>query len=74
MSAKEERPLPNEWEIVQLGQLCDIQGGYAFKSKEYQSSGIPLLRISNIYNGGVSFDEKRPLLMIHWHLSSQIIS
>lgn len=38
-----------EWEEVKLGEVLDIQGGYAFKSKEYlKKGGIPIIRISNI--------------------------
>lgn len=43
------------WEIVKLGEVCDVIGGYAFKSENYKNIGIPLLRISNIVDGEVSF-------------------
>jgi len=39
-----------EWEKVQLGDVCKIQGGFAFKSELFQESGIPVIRISNISN------------------------
>jgi type I restriction enzyme S subunit len=40
-----------------VGEICLIQGGYAFKSGDYKNSGVPLLRISNINNLKVSFDK-----------------
>ena len=40
--------LPEGWVHTMLGEVCSIQGGFAFKSKDYLGKGIPLLRISNI--------------------------
>jgi type I restriction enzyme S subunit len=47
--------LPEGWAWARLGELCFVQGGFAFKSRDYRQSGVPLLRISNIVNGKVSF-------------------
>ncbi|WP_051315900.1 restriction endonuclease subunit S [Algoriphagus vanfongensis] len=38
------------WEIKKLGEVCDFQNGFAFKSKTYKESGLPILRITNIQN------------------------
>jgi type I restriction enzyme S subunit len=38
-----------------FGSICRVQGGYAFKSTEYKTQGIPLVRISNLIDGKVSF-------------------
>ena len=43
--------------FVPLSSICEIGNGYAFKSEDFLSKGIPLLRISNIENQHVSFDE-----------------
>jgi len=43
---------------VQLNQVCKILNGYAFKSEEYQTEGVPLLRISNFDGGDVVVDDK----------------
>ena len=40
--------LPRSWVWTQFGIICEIKGGFAFKSKDYQEKGIPLVRISNI--------------------------
>ena len=45
------------WEMVKLSDVCDVLGGYAFKSENFKNEGIPLLRISNIFDGEVSFKE-----------------
>lgn len=38
------------WEIKKLGEVCDFQNGFAFKSKTYKETGLPILRITNIQN------------------------
>ena len=48
--------LPEGYVWASFGQLCRVQGGFAFKSKDYQSEGIALIRISNMVNGRVSLD------------------
>lgn len=45
------------WEMKKLGEVCDFQNGFAFKSSTYKSAGTPLLRIRNIQNNIIS-DEK----------------
>ncbi|EJI1280339.1 restriction endonuclease subunit S [Vibrio vulnificus] len=46
--------LPEGWEWKSLGDLVEFKNGYAFKSNVFSDSGIPILRISNIQNGGIS--------------------
>lgn len=43
--------------MVELEQVCVIKNGYAFKSEEYKTEGVPLLRISNFNDGDVYVDE-----------------
>ena len=38
------------WKVVKLGDVCDLQNGFAFKSKLFKDKGLPILRISNIQN------------------------
>lgn len=47
--------LPRGWEWNDLGAVADFKNGFAFKSKDFVATGIPLLRISNIQSGGISF-------------------
>ena len=42
----------DEWETVRLGDVCDIQYGFAFDSKQFsESSGTPLIRIRDVVRG-----------------------
>jgi type I restriction enzyme S subunit len=38
------------WKTVELGTVCDLQNGFAFKSNLFSADGLPILRISNIKN------------------------
>jgi type I restriction enzyme S subunit len=42
--------LPEGWEEKRLGEVCDFQNGFAFKSATYKPSGLPIIRITNIQN------------------------
>ena len=39
-----------DWEEKSLGDIIKLQGGYPFKSESYRTTGIPVIRISNISN------------------------
>ena len=36
------------WKEVEIGEYCKLQGGYAFKSKDFIEEGIPVVKIKNI--------------------------
>ena len=40
--------MKSNWKLVSLGEVCDIKNGYAFKSKDFCSSGIPVVKIKNV--------------------------
>lgn len=42
--------IPEHWEVKRLKDLSAFINGYAFNSKEYVDTGIPIIRISNISN------------------------
>lgn len=46
--------LPEGWCKIRLGEVCSVQGGFAFKSRDYKDTGIPLIRISNLVGGSVA--------------------
>ena len=46
-------PLPEGYVWASFGQICRVQGGFAFKSTDYVKEGVPLVRISNLVNGRV---------------------
>lgn len=43
-----------EYVEIQLGSVCKLKNGYAFKSSNYQDEGVPVIRISDIRDGMVS--------------------
>ncbi len=45
------------WEIRKLGDVCDFQNGFAFKSNTYKETGLPILRITNIQNQSLEINE-----------------
>lgn len=49
--------IPVDWEVVNLSDVLNLQGGFAFKSKDYKGKGVPLVRISNITSNGVVLNE-----------------
>jgi type I restriction enzyme, S subunit len=42
-----------------LGEVCELQNGFAFKSNEYVSSGYFVTRIANVQDGYISQDDPK---------------
>lgn len=40
--------IPSHWTICSLKEIIELFSGFAFKSKEYSDSGVPILRMGNI--------------------------
>lgn len=40
--------MSREWDRVRLGEVCRVVPGYAFKSSDWQTGGIPVVKIKNI--------------------------
>lgn len=51
-----------DWEMVELGEVAKVKGGYAFKSEEFTDEGIQVLKISNVTTGRLVL-EKNPAFM-----------
>jgi type I restriction enzyme S subunit len=47
------------WADHQLGDLIEIQNGYAFKSDEYSDDGYFVIRISNVQDGEITLANPR---------------
>ena len=45
------------WKTVKLGDVCDLQNGFAFKSNLFKEDGLPILRISNIQEDIISLEK-----------------
>jgi len=50
--------LPQGWYLTSFDNVCEIKGGFAFKSKDFLDKGIPLIRISNIQTNKIDFNQK----------------
>jgi type I restriction enzyme S subunit len=48
--------MPNGWKLGVISDLADTVMGYAFKSADFTKTGIPLLRMGNLYQNTLSFD------------------
>ena len=53
---KKEIVVGEGYELVKLGDICESQNGYAFKTSEYKDSGIPLITITHIKNEKLVFN------------------
>jgi type I restriction enzyme S subunit len=53
--------IPPSWVWTRLGEVCDLQNGFAFKSDLFKTSGLPVLRISSIQN--MEICDKRPVFI-----------
>jgi len=50
------RRLPRHWKLVQAGELVHLINGRAFKSDDWRSSGLPIIRIQNLNNPRAPFN------------------
>jgi type I restriction enzyme, S subunit len=53
----ERQRVPADWEEVTVGEIFDLENGYAFKSAEFQSNGVPVIKIKNVKAGYFSEHE-----------------
>jgi type I restriction enzyme S subunit len=47
---------PMGWEMAAMGSQLRVIGGYAFKSEDFQESGLPVIRISNLNKDSIDLD------------------
>lgn len=40
--------IPKGWKVGTLGDICLVQGGFAYKSKDFTNQGYPVIKIKNI--------------------------
>jgi type I restriction enzyme S subunit len=46
-----------EWQHYKIGDLFDLVPGFAFKSEDFQATGIPIIKIKNIRTNTVVLDD-----------------
>lgn len=47
----------DEWEEKNFGEKGTVKSGYSFSSEKFNKKGIPVIRITNIQDGYISFDD-----------------
>jgi len=53
---------PKSWPTDSLAKLANVQGGFAFKSADFTERGVLLVRIGNLTDGEVLYDNKSAFL------------
>src|SRR6266566_1756195 len=53
---------PDDWKQVPLEKICEIFSGFAFKSTDFQPSGIPIVKIGNLQNGTIRLNNNASYL------------
>jgi len=48
-----------KYPVVELGEVCDLVNGYAFKSDNYVDSGTRVIRITNVQKGKIVDDNPK---------------
>lgn len=59
LSIKKKLRIESQYPQVHLREVVKIQNGFAFKSNEYKSDGISVIRIKNVQKGSVT--DKEPV-------------
>jgi type I restriction enzyme, S subunit len=57
MDSKEDLDnLPQGWSWTKIGEICELINGKAFKSEDWSSNGLPIIRIQNLNNINAEFN------------------
>ncbi len=48
-----------KWEMVRLGDVCEVVNGFAFKSNNYTNNGYRVIRITNVQKGKIVDDDPK---------------
>jgi type I restriction enzyme S subunit len=43
--------MAGEWPLIAMGEVAAVRSGYAFKSRDWKESGIPVVKIANVKSG-----------------------
>lgn len=47
----------SKWKTYKLGEIADVQNGFAFKSTDFSEKGTPIVKIKNITPPRISFED-----------------
>ncbi|MBF8777431.1 restriction endonuclease subunit S [Pseudomonas fulva] len=62
--------LPSGWAHAEIGDLCSLINGRAFKPQEWADSGLPIIRIQNLNNPKAMFNHYSGTLDGKHHVSN----
>ncbi len=48
--------IPEDWEVLTIGETVTLINGCAFKPKEWKTQGIPIIRIQNLNDLSASYN------------------
>lgn len=48
--------VPAHWDVTRLGRVSSIESGYAFPAEQFGFDGVPVVRMSDLKDGHVSFE------------------
>jgi type I restriction enzyme S subunit len=55
--------IPEDWDVVPLGNIATFQGGYAFRSSKFRESGkYQVVKMSNLYGGELDLERSSSFL------------
>lgn len=49
--------VPEHWEVLKLGHVAKLIGGYAFSAYDFSDEGLPLVRMNNLRRGKLDLDD-----------------
>lgn len=52
----------SDWKEYSLGELIKLQGGFAFKSKDFSEEGVPVAKIKNVRHGYVDLSDSAKVI------------
>ena len=48
--------LPEGWQQIALGEIVSMKSGFAYKSRDWQETGVPVIKIANVRAGKVTIE------------------
>jgi type I restriction enzyme S subunit len=49
--------MPNEYDLIPLGEVATVRSGFAFRSRDWAKTGIPVVKIANVKDGRLVMED-----------------
>lgn len=63
--------IPDKWDVVKLGDICKLKSGFAFKSEWWTDEGVSVIKIKDIKNNSIDFNDLSHISYEHAQLAKQ---